>query len=129
MQNNAINAQRRKNRSRNREDAYNPTEADVINAVLGWLAARRIPHWRINSGALKNQSGQLVRFGARGMADIAAIGPDGRAIWIECKRPKGGVASAAQREFLDCINRNGGVGIIVSSVESLELQLEEAGVI
>jgi len=57
------------------------------------------------------------------MADIYAIGPDGISVWIECKRPKGGVVSEAQREFLDCVNRNGGVGIVVSTIESLELQL------
>jgi hypothetical protein len=39
------------------------------------------------------------------------------------------VVSAAQQEFIDCINRHGGIGIVVSSVESLELQLKEAGVV
>jgi hypothetical protein len=63
------------------------------------------------------------------MSDFYAIGPAGISIWIECKRPKGGRLSADQKEFLDCINRSGGIGIVVSSVESLELQLKEAGVI
>lgn len=45
-------------------------EADIIRAVDQWLALKRIPHWRINSGALKTQRGQLVHFGAKGMADF-----------------------------------------------------------
>jgi hypothetical protein len=111
--------------------AFRVKEADVLRAVDQWFALRRIPHWRVNSGGLKNNYGRLVRFGAKGMADFYAIGPapEGKSIWIECKRPDGGVVSAAQQEFLDCINRHGGVGIVVNSIESLEQQLKEAEVI
>jgi hypothetical protein len=118
-------------RTGNRDPAFEVKEADVINAVAHWLAIHRIPHWRVNSGGLKDSHGRLVRFGAKGMADFYAIGPapDGKSIWIECKRPRGGVVSAAQKEFLDCINRRGGIGIIVNSIESLEQQLKEAEVI
>jgi hypothetical protein len=111
--------------------AFKIKEADVLRSVDRWLALKRIPHWRMNSGGLKDSHGRLVRFGAEGMADFCAVGPapEGRSIWIECKRPNGGAVSAAQREFLDCINRHGGIGIVVDSIESLELQLVEAGVI
>jgi len=104
-------------------------EGPVLKAVGDYLMARHIPHYRINSGALKTERGQLVRFGAKGMSDYYAIGPAGISIWIECKRPVGGVLSEAQKEFLDCINRNGGIGIVVNSIDSLEKQLKEAGVI
>jgi hypothetical protein len=121
----------RHTKERNGISAFKVMEADVLRAVDQWLALNRIPHWRINSGALKDSQGRLVRFGAKGMADFCAIGPapEGKSIWIECKRPDGGVVSAAQREFLDMINRHGGIGIVVSSVESLALQLKEAEVI
>jgi len=118
-----------KKRFGNREPAFEIKEADVLNAVSRWLAVKRIPHWRVNSGALKTPHGRLVKFGAKGRSDFIAIGPDGEFIAIECKHPHGGVLSAAQNEFLDCVNRHGGIGIVVSSVESLELQLKEAGVI
>jgi hypothetical protein len=104
-------------------------ENSVLSMVKEYLSLRQIPHWRINSGALRDKYNRLVRFGAEGMSDIYAIGPEGISIWIECKRPIGGRVSAAQREFLDCINRNGGIGIVVNSIESLEQQLKEAGVI
>jgi hypothetical protein len=101
-------------------------EGSVMKAVSQWLALRKIPHWRINSGGLKDKRGRLVRFGAPGMSDFYAVGSAGISIWIECKRPSGGVLSAAQKEFLDCINRHGGIGIVVDSIESLEIQLKEA---
>jgi hypothetical protein len=104
-------------------------ENAVMNAVDGYLALKRIPHWRMNSGGLRDSHGRMVKFGAKGMADFYAVGPAGISVWIECKRPKGGHLSEVQKEFLDCINRNGGVGIVVCSVEELEQQLKEAGVL
>jgi hypothetical protein len=104
-------------------------ENSVLNAVMEYLSLKCIPHWRINNGAAKTERGGFIRFGSKGMSDIYAISPAGISIWIECKRPKGGRLSEAQREFLDCINRNSGVGICVHSVEELEEQLKEAEVI
>jgi hypothetical protein len=120
----------RKRRTTKVEDPLRDVKEDtVINAVKEYLALKQIPHYRINSGGLKTPRGQLVKFGATGMSDIYAIGPAGISIWIECKRPKGGRLSEAQKEFLDCINRNGGIGIVVNSIDSLETQLKEAQVI
>jgi hypothetical protein len=120
----------RKRRTTKVEDPLRKVkEGVVINTVEEYLALKRIPHYRINSGALKTPRGQLVKFGSKGMSDIYAIGPAGISIWIECKRPKGGRLSKAQKEFLDCINRNGGIGIVVNSIDSLETQLKEAQVI
>jgi hypothetical protein len=61
------------------------------------------------------------------MSDIYALGPWGKSIWIECKRPRGGIVSKAQKEFLECVNQHGGIGIVVSSIESLEMKLKEKG--
>jgi len=107
----------------------NVRENPVMNVVKNFLEIHRIPYWRLNSGAYKTPKGHYVRYGAKGMSDIYAIGKDGISIWIECKRPVGGVLSEPQKNFLDCINRNGGIGIVVNSVESLEEQLREAGII
>jgi hypothetical protein len=107
----------------------NTKEKSVLKIVIEYLELKQIPHWRINSGALKTERGQFVRFGAKGMSDIYAIGKEGISIWIECKRPKGGRLSEPQKKLLDCVNRNGGIGIVVNSLESLVQQLKEAGVI
>jgi len=104
-------------------------EGSVMRIIDEFLTIKQIPHWRVNSGALRDRRNRLVRFGAKGMSDYYAIGPAGVSIWIECKRPVGGKLSEAQKEFLDCINRNGGIGIVANSLESLERQLKEAEVL
>jgi hypothetical protein len=113
---------------RNKNTAQKITEADVLKSVMQYLKLKKIPCFRINSGALATKNGGFVRFGYPGMSDIYAISPGGISIWIECKRP-GGKLSAAQMEFLDMINRNSGIGIMVTSVGDIEKELKIAGVI
>jgi hypothetical protein len=122
------------NRNRYRKEkkgvpVFKVKESDVANAVGHWLTINRIPHWRNNSGALKNERSQLVRFGKKGSPDFIGIDKKtGRFLGIECKAPNGKLRES-QREFLDMINRSLGVGICVHSVEELEKQLKEAEVI
>ena len=117
-----------KRRERNREPALRPSEADVLAAALQFLAAYGIPAWRNNTGAFVNVRGRLVRFGKEGSSDITGIDPrTGRRIEIECKAP-GKKLREGQRQFLDMVNRNGGIGLCVHSSEELEAGLKEAGV-
>ena len=109
-------------------------ESVVLHQVEEWLTLRHIWHMRCNNAAGKAQSGQFMRsftcngHAVSGVSDIYAV-KDGVSIWIECKRPVGGRFSDGQRNFLDAMNRNGAVGIVVNGIESLEKQLKEAGVI
>ena len=109
-------------------------EAEILRQVEEWLTLRRIWHMRCNNSAGKAQSGQFMRsfscngHAVNGVSDIYAV-KGGTSIWIECKRPVGGKVSEAQRNFLDAMNRNGAVGIVVNSIESLESQLREAGIV
>jgi hypothetical protein len=112
-----------------REAVPRISEAEVVRRVMEYLSLSGIPYYRMNSGAYRTENGGFVRFGAKGMSDIYAIGPGGRSVWIECKRPKGGVVSPYQQSFIDCVKRHGGVAVIVTSLESLEIQLKEAEVI
>lgn len=108
-------------------------ESSVLKQVEEWLTLHRFWHMRCNNSAGKAQSGMFMRsftcngHAVKGVSDIYAI-KDGVTFWIECKRPVGGVLSVDQRNFLDAMNRHGAVGIVVNSIESLELQLKEAGV-
>ena len=108
-------------------------ESTVLKQVEEWLYLHKIWHMRCNNSAGKAQSGMFMRsftccgHAVAGVSDISAI-KDGVSIWIECKRPVGGRLSDGQRNFLDAMNRNGAVGIVVNSIESLETQLKEAGV-
>ena len=109
-------------------------ESEILRQVEDWLSLRRIWHMRCNNAAGKAQSGQFLRtftcngHAVTGVSDIYAV-KDGVSIWIECKRPVGGKVSEGQKRFLDAMNRNGAVGIVVNGIESLEAQLKEAGVI
>lgn len=125
----------RRTRTRERNDiGRGVREAEVLRQVEEWLTVRHIWHMRCNNSAGKAQSGQFMRsfscngHAVNGVSDIYAV-KDGMSIWIECKRPSGGRVSEAQKNFLDAMNRNGAVGIVVNSVESLEAQLAEAGVV
>lgn len=108
-------------------------EAQILKDVEMWLSLHHFWHMRCNNSAGKAQSGMFMRsftcngHPVKGVSDIYAI-KDGVTFWIECKRPVGGVLSVDQRNFLDAMNRHGAVGIVVNSIESLELQLKEAGV-
>jgi hypothetical protein len=116
-----------------KEISKNIKEAVVLKQVEEWLTLHRIWHMRCNNAAGKAQSGMFMRsftcngHSVKGVSDIYAI-IDGVSLWIECKRPVGGIISPDQRNFLDAMNRNGAVGIVVNGIESLELQLKEAGV-
>ena len=57
-------------------------EKHVQRAILDWLAAERIWHIRLNTGAFSgvhNGKRRFVKFGVRGMADIIAF-PQSRII-------------------------------------------------
>ena len=108
-------------------------ESTVLKQIEEWLYLHNIWHMRCNNSAGKAQSGMFMRsftccgHAVDGVSDIYSV-KDGVSIWIECKRPVGGRLSEGQRNFLDAMNRNGAVGIVVNSIESLENQLKEAGV-
>ena len=116
-----------------KEISKNIKEAVVLKQVEEWLTLHKIWHMRCNNAAGKAQSGMFMRsftcngHSVKGVSDIYAI-IDGISLWIECKRPVGGIISPDQRNFLDAMNRNGAVGIVVNGIESLESQLKEAGV-
>ena len=128
-----MNVRRARTREKNENDKA-VWESVVLRPVEDWLTLRHIWHMRCNNSAGKAQSGQFMRsftcngHAVSGVSDIYAV-KDGVSIWIECKRPVGGKLSDGQRNFLDAMNRNGAVGIVVNGIESLESQLKEAGVI
>lgn len=77
--------------------------------------------WRNNTGTAWI-NGQPVSFGYPGSADITGILPDGRRLEIETKSATG-KQSEKQRTFQAKIEANGGVYLLVRSVEELEEQL------
>ena len=98
-------------------------EAPVLRACLRVLHSRKIFSWRNNSGTLWT-NGQPVSFGYPGSPDIIGILPDGRFFGAECKSPTGH-QSKKQKAFEQKVKANGGVYLLVRSVEDLERGLDE----
>ena len=107
-----------------------PTEAAVLNAVLRALRIHPAVAWhaRMNTGAGKLQypdgkTSQFIRFGFPGAPDIIGQLIDGRALYIEVKRPSGRVAPE-QKEFLEKAAKHHAVAFVARSVADVFCALE-----
>ena len=89
----------------------------LILAEFGALPWLRI--WRNNSGALKDQRGQLITYGLKGSADILGLlSPEGRFLAIEVKNERG-KQNESQIAFEKMIKSMGGIYILARSVEDV----------
>ena len=112
-------------------------ETDIQKACLEYLKLRGIFVWRNNTtGIFDSKTGQWRFHGMRGVADILGVLPqtvnvDGQSVTfgnllaVEVKRPGNGHVSDHQQQFLDEVNKRGGVGFVVTSVSELESKLTE----
>lgn len=109
-----------------------PLESEILKQCLQYLRLRGIVCWRVNSGAVAGEhkgKRRFVRFNTMpGCSDILGLlPPSGRLLAIECKRP-GGKATPDQLQFLDLINRSGGLAFIATSVGDISAALAAEGV-
>lgn len=104
-------------------------ETEIVRACLEYLAVKKIFAWRQNQGVIPTGSGQFRRFaGLRGVSDILGVLPGGTILCVEVKSEKGR-ESEYQEEFQKKVSDLGGVACVVRSVDELEADLKEAGVI
>ena len=113
-----------------------PLERDVLRACLDYLKLRGVFHFRVNNAGIFNQkSGGYFHHGMLGISDIIAVLPQiieihgekvtqGVICCIEVKSPTG-KTSTHQDAFLGQINRLGGLGVVVRSVDDLKKALDE----
>ena len=103
-------------------------EGYVVKSCLDYLAVRGIYAWRSNTGVARPErrdgSRGFVRFGHVGSADILGVMPGGRFLGIECKAPRGNL-SRHQLEFGQRVRADGGIYMVVRSVDDLIEQLQE----
>ena len=93
------------------------TEQDLLNRVLAAVGALPgVLAWRNNTGALRDANGRMVRFGARGSADVFVIAA-GRFVGIECKHGRGRQSEDQQRWQRAC-EAAGGVYVLAYDVET-----------
>jgi len=128
-------------------------EGAVKLAVQDLLTAERIWWCRQNTGSIvlgQGKSRRCFTSGRAGMADILALPRlwrcdrcanlrrDGSRcacggyrtavvmpLWIECKRPRGGVHSLAQKEFQREVEAEGHIYLLVSDVRQVVQFLKE----
>jgi hypothetical protein len=111
--------------------ALEPSEAQIQSAILDALAVHPAVagFWRQNTGAVALGEGKdkrFVRFGPIGSPDIHGYLKDGRALFIEVKRPSGRV-SADQQAFIDRASACGSVAFVARSVADVWAALSEQG--
>lgn len=102
-------------------------EATVKRNILEYLHRRGVFAWNnprgggwVKSGGKSNfdAKGYFLRYGGpKGCADILGVLPGGRFLAIETKRTHGGTRSAEQVEFLEAVNRMGGLGFFAKSLD------------
>lgn len=95
-------------------------EAAVLHRVMLALSSAGFTVFRNNVGVARTESGDVIRFGVcnPGGADLIGWTPQGRFLAVECKS-KGGRVSPAQQQFLDAVNRSGGIGIVTRDPDTV----------
>lgn len=112
------------------------TEADVQTLICERAPFIGIRLWRNNSGALRDKTGRLVRFGLSNdnkqlneickSSDLIGIRErDGKFVAIETKEPEwvfrpSDKRAVAQKVFHDIVRAAGGIAGFASSVEQFE---------
>jgi hypothetical protein len=102
-------------------------EGLVLDGCLRYLEARKIYHWRNNTGAVQVRPGQFMRFGKVGSSDILGVLPGGRLLCVECKAPNNGRLSPEQKQFLIDVRNLGALALVVRGWWELDEALREAG--
>lgn len=99
------------------------TEKDIQKLILDWLAARRIFHYRNNSGAFRDERNHLYRFGATGSPDIVCV-IAGVFVGIEVKGPRGKL-SDDQMAFGTALVKAGGKYIVAKSLDDVIKEIQD----
>jgi len=99
-------------------------ETNIMNAAMIALSSAGCVSWRNNTGAYKDHSGRLVRYGlCVGSSDLIGIAPGGVFFAIEIKTATGKPTSA-QTHFIEAVRRHGGrAGIARDPAEAVRIAL------
>lgn len=92
------------------------TETDLQNLIKIELSRRGCFVQRTNSATLYTQDGRPVRIGIPGQSDLCGHRPDGRAFYIEVKKP-GQKPRKNQQDFIEAMQNSGALAGVAYSVE------------
>jgi hypothetical protein len=115
------------------------SEMQILRAIMGYLAARRIQVDRVNTGAMRQpdprrrKGYRVVRFEKKGTPDLRGIIRPwggmkyGVPLFVEVKRPQGRL-TAHQAFRLRELRAAGAIAFMASSVADVAAQLDAEGV-
>ncbi len=96
-------------------------ESHIQKAIIDFLKVKKILCFKHrNVGIYKQATNSYIplAFGEKGISDIIGCLKNGRFLAIEVKR-KGNKPSNEQLEFIERVNKMGGVGIIAYSLDDV----------
>jgi hypothetical protein len=94
------------------------SEAEIQDAICGYLRTQRIPHSITNAERSYNNRGQWVRRIEPGWPDVTGCALGGLMLAIEVKRVKGKLL-ASQAEMLHKLYQAGALVVIARSVDDV----------
>jgi hypothetical protein len=113
-------------------------EKTIVKVIRDGLNACRIPNYRVRERiCICPRCHQFIgQPSEEGIADLVGWIPaflwpgEGRSVplFIEVKRPKGGIEGEAQKQFLERAKRDGGIAMIARGWDEVADQLRGAGV-
>jgi penicillin-binding protein-related factor A (putative recombinase) len=93
------------------------SEKQLCHQIIEFLNYQGAYCWRVNSGAIRDQKGYMVKMAKAGTSDILGI-YKGRFLALEVKKPETRKnVTEKQTEFLETIKKNGGIAAVVTSPE------------
>lgn len=102
------------------------THSDLVNAILLLLSPHGLA-WNNNTGALKDKTDRLVRYGLPGSSDVLAC-IKGRFIGVEAKVGRD-QHRQNQKDFAAAVRAAGGIYILARSVDDVSNTLKMEGVL
>ena len=102
-------------------------ESEIQKQIMNYLLQSPVVAWAYvtSAGTVRGVGGgRYFNIGFPGLSDILGQLRDGRIFAIEVKRP-GNIPTQEQREFLELVNENNGLGIWVDTVKGVIRELEK----
>lgn len=113
------------------------TEQELLNQVMQWLTSQNVVCWRNNSTGVFDPTRKAFRrpskWSRNGVSDIIGLVPKtGQMLAIELKKPPTGkrkeqtlnnMLSDGQKEFIEDVNKNGGLAFVADSLEAVRHHL------
>lgn len=100
-------------------------ESQIQKQILDYLLYKKYLVWKNNNvGIFKKATGQYIPSPSLGVSDIIGCTKEGKLLCIEVKRNNGKLTEN-QKNFLEAVNKHGGIGFVARSVENVMEQLNE----